>query len=1099
MSQTAPPGAPDASELLAHTDWLHQLARALVGDAAADDVVQETYEVALAKPPRRDGPLRPWLGGVARNLARMSRRSGGRREQREHAAIAIADTDVPSPEELVARVEMQQKVARLVLELAEPLRATLLLRYFEGLTAAEIARAQQVPAATVRGRLKDALDRVRAALDAHHGGDRRRWAVLLAPLPAAAKSAATSTLLGGLLVKTSVKIALAVAAVLVAVLATRWMGWWGGAKSDDTVAQGSGSGAAPARVPVAATIATSHAPVTSRGIVPVHDDDPVGTLRLEGQVIDEHDRPVGGARVAIDAYPPRTVETEADGGFTFEGLIPRDYRLEATAGDGYAGPARLRLGAKPEPVTLRLRRGGVVEVAVTSASGGAPVAGATVELRSTLVWQGTTDASGTAKLVGVGAVWAPLAVHATGFAPAAIMVSTSGDPERPATYALALATGAPVAGRVVDEQGRPVEGARVVATFASEPFPVVDPRRDGTLTDAKGAWTLPALSAGTWRVTATHGDHAPASSPPLTLDGTNAREGVELVLGEGGTVRGVVRDKGGQPVAGADVRVVVRGFTFWRARRQALTGADGKFAMTGLPRRAVDVVASHETGGASAIAGADLAAKVEADVALTLDVTGAIDGIVADKAGATIGDAQVIAEPQFDGGVADRAAWGIRGVPETVTDQGGAFRFHGLPPGVYHVRAARPGAPEAALLLSPAAVARPGDAPLKLVVPADGKLAGKLAFADGATPKRFAIAIGSTDPRPFASADGKFELPAVAGTHMITVSGPGFVEKRVSDVVVAEGKPTDLGTITVTAGRSLSGRVLDENGVPVAKAKVAAGALLTGGGKELYIPNESIGAKDTETDADGRFSFAGFGSGPLTVVAGIDERRTASARIPSGPDSATLDLILQKTTGLDGKVTQSGAPLADTIVIANPIGATSSNFFVQTGPDGTFALDALAPSSYVVSAMLGGGGNRPKDMFMRRVDVVHGTRSRVEIDATLGPITLAVRVREGARPPAMAGVFAVSADIDIKTMEDMMDGSRANEMGYGALTIHTRGAPGGAVEIAGMRPGLHTVCATIMTLPPPDDRSTLPVGCAKIKLDAGKPKDAIDVVVQPKK
>ena len=100
--------APDTTELLAHTDWLHQLARVLVGEAGADDVVQDTYEVALAKPPRRDGPLRPWLGGVARNLARMTRRGGGRREAREQAAGVLAEQDredVPSPEELVAQGE----------------------------------------------------------------------------------------------------------------------------------------------------------------------------------------------------------------------------------------------------------------------------------------------------------------------------------------------------------------------------------------------------------------------------------------------------------------------------------------------------------------------------------------------------------------------------------------------------------------------------------------------------------------------------------------------------------------------------------------------------------------------------------------------------------------------------------------------------------------------------------------------------------------------------------------------------------------------------------------------------------------------------------
>ena len=85
----------------------------------------------------------------------------------------------------------------------------------------------------------------------------------------------------------------------------------------------------------------------------------------------------------------------------------------------------------------------------------------------------------------------------------------------------------------------------------------------------------------------------------------------------------------------------------------------------------------------------------------------------------------------------------------------------------------------------------------------------------------------------------------------MTVAGPGFVTTT-KQVTINEGKDTDLGTITVTPGRSIFGRVVDERGAPVAKATVAAGALLTGGGAELYIKDESLAAKDTETDANGR-------------------------------------------------------------------------------------------------------------------------------------------------------------------------------------------------------------------------------------------------------
>jgi len=1078
---------PSAEELLAHTDWLTQLARALVGEAAAADVVQDTFEVALNKPPKHDGPLRPWLGGVARNIARMTTRGRIRREAREQAVPVTAE--VPTPEALVARVQMQQRVAKIVLELHEPLRATLLLRFFEGLDASEIARAQGIPASTVRSRLKDALDRVRATLDAEHDGDRRRWAVLLAPLPAVLPNGG-AVLAGGILVK---KVIIGLIVVAAVVLGTRFAGLWGGGgdaeKPAPTVAAkpATGSATKPAQ-PAAAP-----APAARMGELPTwHDDDPKGTLRLEGQVIDEKDAPVAKAMVAIDANPPIVVETEGDGSFVFEGLIPRDYRLEATAGDGYAGPARLRLNAKPEPVTLRLKRGGVVEVVVTDRAGGAPVKGADVELRSTLTWRATTNAEGVATLKGVGPVWAPLAVRADGYAPAAMMFGTAGDPAGPERVTMSLARGAAINGRVVDDRGKPVAGARVVATSASEPLPVVDPRRDGVLAGADGKFSIPAVAPGTWRLSATHGDFAPTTSEPVTVDGQNARSGVEIVLGAGGVVRGIVKDKAGKPVAAADVRVVAQGFVFWRARRQTFTDADGKFEVNGLARRAVDVVAQHDSG-ASAIVPADLAAKREHDVALTLDVSGAIDGTVVDQKGAPIGDAQVIAEPEWSGGTVDRVQWNVRGVQEAVTDQAGNFRFAGLPDGAYRVRAARPSASEATLSLSQGVSAKPNGAPIKIVVPADGRIVGKVLLADGKAPAVYNLMLGWTHPTPFAAKDGSFAMSAPPGTHTLTINGIGFVEQK-KEVTITDGKDTDLGTITVAGGRSVSGRVLDENGAPVAKAKVAAGSLLTGGGAELYIKDESINAKDTETDDNGRFVIDGFSPLAVTVVAGKDNvGRSPSIRIPAGPDSATLDLVLAPTTGLDGKIVREGKPLADTVVIANPVGATASNFFVVTGPDGTFALDALAPGAYVVYPMLGGGGGRPKDMYTRKVEVTLGTRAKIEIDTTPGPVTvsLAVKTDKGGGVP-MAGVGMIGATLDVKSVDEMRDYTMLHK-GDQVIPIYMRTAMGGTVEIAGVRPGPHTACA-IFGNPMAQDPATVKFKCTQVKLTAAA-KQAVTITI----
>ena len=1060
--------APTAEELLEHTEWLTRLARALVGDAAAGDVVQATYEAAIAKPGNRQGALRPWLGGVARNVARMTARGRARRERREQA-VPVHD-EVPSPEQLVARAQVQQQVNRLVLELHEPLRSTLLLRFFEGLSAAEIARAQGIPAATVRSRLKDALDRIRASLDAEHGNDRRAWAALLGPVAAIPHG---STAAGGVAVKAL--LALLLAALIVA--GTRVAGLWGGSTPAHPVATAkSPPRATPPKPAPAPATASAHALPT------VHDADPKGTLRLEGQVIDEHDAPVAHAMVAIDANPPIVVETESDGAFVFEGLIRRDYRIEATARELYGGPARLRLSDKPEPVTLRMHEGGSVEVAVTERAGGAPIAGAEVELHSALTWKATTDADGIAKLTGLGAGLTPLVVHADGFAEAAMMLRTSGNPTVEHA-AVSLARGAPLSGRVVDDHGKPIAHARVVATNASEVLTVADPPRDAVFTRTDGSFAFPTLSAGTWRITASAGDLAPTTTPPIAVDGVHPRSGIEVQLAAGAVVRGTVIDASGAPVAAAEVSVVVHGYLAWRTRRQAFTDASGAFTIRGLEPRAVDVVAWHDTG-ASAIVAVDLAARREQDLRLTLDVTGAITGTVVDNHGQPLGDAQVIAEAD----TGDRAVWSVRGTQDTVTDQAGAFRIAGLPDGAYTVRAARPGASEAALWLSNGIATQPNAAPIRIVVAADGRVAGRVQL-DGKPVTAFSVALGNTSPVPIVAKDGAFAIAAPAGTYALTVAGPGFVTTG-RDVTVTEGADTDA-SFDVTAGRSISGRVVDDNGAPIAGATVAAGALLSGGGDELYIKNESIAAKDTVTDASGRFVLSGFPPASLTILAGkTNAGRSTSIQLPPGSDSVALDLVLAPTSGLTGRVTRNGAPLADTMIIASPIGAMWSSFFVSTGPDGTFALDALAPGAYVVYPMLGRGGAVPGSMYMRRIEVALGTKAQVEIDATPGPVTLAISVKTDTGAPLPQGhVGTVQLAIDPHTVEELRDGTHMPT--DRTIAMHGGTLRDGAATIDGLQPGAQTLCAF---LGDPRIASSVKLQCKSLTLTTAPAQSATLVV-----
>jgi len=223
-----PHDALSAEELLAHSRWLGRLAASLTADAAAaEDLVQDTWIVALERPPRSRAGLRAWLARVLRNLASDRRRGEGRRERREagHAARG-AGREVPATDELVERLETQRVLAGELQRLEEPYRTTVLLVCCEGLAPSEVARSQGVPAGTVRWRLKRGLERVRARLDERYGGDRRRWTLALAGIARRAEAgevgtATVATWIGGIVVSRALK--LSVGAVVVACLsAVTW-------------------------------------------------------------------------------------------------------------------------------------------------------------------------------------------------------------------------------------------------------------------------------------------------------------------------------------------------------------------------------------------------------------------------------------------------------------------------------------------------------------------------------------------------------------------------------------------------------------------------------------------------------------------------------------------------------------------------------------------------------------------------------------------------------------------------------------------------------------------------------------------------------------
>jgi len=182
MSPHDPHTLPD--DLARHAGLLRAVARGVLGDRElVDDVVQQAYLQALARPPEGRGLLRAWLARVVRNLALNTARGEARRAGRERA---VARPELDSAGERAAlELTLQREVAAALAELEEPYRTVVHLRYFRGLAPAAIAAELDVPQKTVETRLTRAHARLRTRLArAWDEQDERARAVWLAAVPA---------------------------------------------------------------------------------------------------------------------------------------------------------------------------------------------------------------------------------------------------------------------------------------------------------------------------------------------------------------------------------------------------------------------------------------------------------------------------------------------------------------------------------------------------------------------------------------------------------------------------------------------------------------------------------------------------------------------------------------------------------------------------------------------------------------------------------------------------------------------------------------------------------------------------------------------------
>lgn len=810
--------------------------------------------------------------------------------------------------------------------------------------------------------------------------------------------------------------------------------------------------------------------------------DPDGRLLLEGQVLDEQDRPVAGAEVRISSSPARTTKTDSDGSFSFDKLLGRTYGLTARAGDKI-GRTTTKVTATPEPAIIRLKQGVTVTVHVTDAADHKPIAGARVMRSDVEDDEVKTGADGKAVLRGFDEGWMGVTAVADGYGPSTSNRRLGGDKQT--TIDLALSRGAAVSGRVVDEKGAAVAGVRVWAMEAANAWEGGAGERLAVTTDKEGAFRIPALAAGSYLLFAKDEVHAPAVTAPLQVSGDSPTTGVTIVMKDAAVLAGVVVAGGdggaaeGKPVPYATVKIASKRWSADMTYRQAAADDQGRFEIKGLPRQALRLRAEGEEASSAAV-DVDLeATPVRRDLRLVLDVTGSIAGIVVDDNGEPIAEATVHGFPDFLAGEIADGDFVMASNGTATTDGGGRFVLRGLEKGKYRVWGSRDGGGRRRRGGRDGVKAQTGDQDVRVVLPTPGGIKGKVELEDGEPPE---LAIVSSDwEHRVTTRDGNFELDdLLPGKYDVRVSGQDFAEKIKGDVEVTAGKVTDTGTLTLRRGRTFSGKVVDPNGAPVQNARVVFGKMLFGDGKQTGADDtegaSAMGMKMGFTNAAGEFTLKGA---PRTSGSLLAEHatigRSVAIKIPAGrEDYEGVAITLRGYGSITGRITRKGEPVAGATINAAPMGSSGQAIFVQSGQDGSFAVDKVPEGPTALTAMINKGMGASGGS--KTITVVAGKPVDGSIDLPAGDLALQVKIepKTGEKVDA-AQVFLFRGNIAAQNGEEIMDAFLASggERGAdGQVTLALGGAAGMLIWLGPAMPfptfkellaGSYSACAIPIT------------------------------------
>ena len=596
-------------------------------------------------------------------------------------------------------------------------------------------------------------------------------------------------------------------------------------------------------------------------------------------------------------------------------------------------------------------------------------------------------------------------------------------------------------GRVLDAAGRPVPEFQVsLSPDRTERARTSIPTISRAIADEAGVYEIDDAPAGMITVSASARGRRDAFVSRVVVEEGLTREGVEVRLGRGATLKGrVVEARSGRPVP--EARIEADG-------ARATSDADGLFEVEGVAPGKVHVSARH----------ADFAAARETvsigedggSVDLKLPTGGSVSAIVVSSTGEPVAGARAYV-----------ASAGGGSGPAAVAGADGRVRFRHLLPGRYTLRASEGGRTSKEVEFALAEDESRDD--LRAV------------FDGGATLHVSVTGLAPTE-RPFlnvgvsgrflraadAGPDGRFDFKDVpAATPVVVyanVNQPGGVEGP------AGSRGVQKNVQTPDLGGSLDVDLAFEPGLTLTVSVRRGGAPVEGAWVNATTQGQG-GGTGTRTDASGSCRLGGLKAGKVRV--------TASAAAGSGSATKILELSGDQSVEVEipagriaGRVVAavSGEPLASVSLSSGAAVVTEGDIAVagQSDSMGRFTVENVPPGPRKLTASLRGWVSHPKTVDaadagevvveMRRAD---GLEVRVRDGLTGTPLTqVQVRLVDGAgRTASTSSVTLDSAgNGEAQSVPEGVYSIFLGGPGYAPMRFEGVAVPGPAVGAA-LTPG----------------------------------------------